>query len=108
MRGVVRENQPKLLTKLLQICFERFKNVVQAHGVVLSHLQRAKKVYKRSESTHTHTHTHTHLCCASLVKCNATHNVTAFELYKESDVWAAIQRVVRGRQLLNPVLIKLF
>ena len=49
MRGVVRENQPKLLTRLLQICFERFKNVIQAHGVLLSHLQRTRNVYKRSE-----------------------------------------------------------
>ena len=49
-RGVVRENQPKLLTKLLQMCFERFKNVVQAHGVLLGHLQRTRNVYRKSET----------------------------------------------------------
>lgn len=49
-RGVVRENQPKLLTKLLQMCFERFKNVVQAHGVLLGHLQRTRNVYRKGET----------------------------------------------------------
>ena len=49
---MVRENQPKLLTKLLQICFERFKNVVQAHGVLLTHLQRTRNVYKRGKETY--------------------------------------------------------
>ena len=40
---------------------------------------------------------HTHSQQLSLV--NTVTSFTAnFELYKESDVWAAIQRVVRGRQ----------
>ncbi len=43
-----RDNNPKLLLKLLQICFERFRSVVSAHGVLLSHLQRSKRVYNRS------------------------------------------------------------
>ncbi len=42
-----RENNPKFLLKLLQICFERFRSVVSAHGVLLSHLQRSKRVYNR-------------------------------------------------------------
>jgi len=46
-RKVDIENQPRLLTKLLQICFERFRNVVSAHSVLLGHLQRTKRIYKR-------------------------------------------------------------
>lgn len=41
----LRENNPKLLRKLLSLCFTKFHSVVQAHAVLLSHLHRAKKVY---------------------------------------------------------------
>lgn len=66
-RKVARENQPRLLLRLLQICFERFRNVVSAHSVLLGHLLRARKVYKAS-----------------------------YELYQESDVWAAVQNVLQN------------
>ena len=45
-RVVVRENMPKQLTEMLQICFERFRAVVSAHEVLLSHFQRTKRTYK--------------------------------------------------------------
>ena len=45
-RAFVRENMPKQLTKMLQICFERFRAVVSAHEVLLSHFQHAKRMYK--------------------------------------------------------------
>ena len=42
-------NSPKLLTKMLKMCFQKFQNVVSAHSVLLVHLHRAKRVYKKSE-----------------------------------------------------------
>ena len=45
-RGHVRKNVPKLLTKMLKICFERFRNVVSAHTVLLGHFNRTKRIYK--------------------------------------------------------------
>ena len=46
VRGrTLRENNPKLLDKLLSLCFAKFHSVVQAHLVLLSHLHRAKKVF---------------------------------------------------------------
>ena len=45
-RGFVRENQPKQLTKMLQICFGHFRGVVSAHGKLLGHFHRAKRTYK--------------------------------------------------------------
>lgn len=45
-RGPVRENVPKQLTKMFQICFERFHAVVLAHRILLSHFQRTKRTYK--------------------------------------------------------------
>lgn len=45
-RGLVRENVPKLLTRMLQSCFERFRHVVAAHCVLLSHFQQSKRIYK--------------------------------------------------------------
>jgi len=45
-RGYVKENVPRLLTKMLQICFARFQNVVHAHEILLTHLQRVKRMYK--------------------------------------------------------------
>lgn len=45
-RGHVKENVPKLLTKMLQSCFVRFQCVVHAHQVLLAHLHRVKKMYK--------------------------------------------------------------
>lgn len=46
VRGrALRENNPKLLDKLLSLCFAKFHSVVQAHAVLLFHLHRAKKVY---------------------------------------------------------------
>ncbi len=43
-------NSPKLLTKMLKICFQKFQDVVSAHSVLLVHLHRAKRVYNKSES----------------------------------------------------------
>ncbi len=45
-RGYVRENVPKLLTKMLQICFEQFHHVVYSHRVLLTHFNRTKRTYK--------------------------------------------------------------
>ena len=45
-RGYVKENLPKQLTKMLQICFERFRGVVFAHNTLLTHFHRAKRTYK--------------------------------------------------------------
>ena len=45
-RGYVRDNVPKLLTKMLKSCFVRFQNVVEAHEVLLGHLNRVKRMYK--------------------------------------------------------------
>lgn len=45
-RGLVRENMPKQLTKMLQICFGRFRAVVSAHCTLLGHFQRTKRTYK--------------------------------------------------------------
>ncbi len=42
-------NSPKLLTKMLKICFQKFQNVVSAHSVLLVHLHRAKRVYNKSK-----------------------------------------------------------
>ena len=50
-RRPLRDNNPKLLLKLLSHCFAKFHSVVQAHTVLLSHLHRAKKVYN-GECTH--------------------------------------------------------
>lgn len=47
-RGFVQENMPKQLTKMLQICFERFRGVVSAHTVLLGHFKRTKETYKGS------------------------------------------------------------
>jgi exocyst complex component 4 len=64
-RRALRDNNPKLLRKLLSNCFAKFHSVVQAHTVLLSHLHRAKKVY------------------------NST-----YQIYEEVDVWQAIQHVL--------------
>jgi hypothetical protein len=45
-RGYVKENLPKQLTKMLHICFERFRAVVSAHSILLGHFQRTKRTYK--------------------------------------------------------------
>ena len=45
-RGYIKENMPKQLTKMLQICFERFRTVVSAHSTLLEHFKRAKRTYK--------------------------------------------------------------
>lgn len=66
-RGYVKENVPKLLTKMLRTCFKRFHDVVEAHGVLLGHFQRVKRIYK-----------------------------APYTLYEESDVWTVIQRVVQN------------
>ncbi len=44
-------NSPKLLTEMLKKCFDKFKNVVSAHSVLLVHLHRAKRVYNKSKSS---------------------------------------------------------
>lgn len=49
-RVIVRENMPKQLTKMLKLCFERFRGVVSAHEVLLSHFQRTKRTYKGQSS----------------------------------------------------------
>ncbi|CAG5927556.1 unnamed protein product, partial [Menidia menidia] len=38
-RNVAQESQPRLLLELLELLFEKFKAVAQAHGVVLVHMQ---------------------------------------------------------------------
>ena len=48
-RRALRDNNPKLLRKLLSNCFAKFHSVVQAHTVLLSHLHRAKKVYNSEQ-----------------------------------------------------------
>ena len=48
----LRENNPKLLRKLLSLCFSKFHSVVQAHAVLLFHLQRAKKVFQGEFALH--------------------------------------------------------
>ena len=45
-RGFVQENLPKQLTKMLQICFDRFRGVVAAHTILLKHFEKTKKTYK--------------------------------------------------------------
>lgn len=83
-RGYVKENVPKLLTKMLRTCFKRFHDVVEAHGVLLGHFQRVKRIYK-GESTQ----------LASVVIITQESFVVApYTLYEESDVWTVIQRVV--------------
>ena len=44
-RRSLRQNNPRLLRKLLSQCFAKFHSVVQAHAVLLSHLHRAKIVF---------------------------------------------------------------
>ena len=39
-------NQPKLLARLLQVCFEHFRNIVQAHKVLLTHLHQTRRAFK--------------------------------------------------------------
>lgn len=83
-RGFVRENLPKQLTKMLQICFERFRAVVSAHRVLLSHFQKTKQTYKGTVVSLVSAR-----CCESVLCSPAP-----YELYEVSDVWAAIQQVV--------------
>ncbi|CAI8041439.1 Exocyst complex component 4 [Geodia barretti] len=64
-RRALRDNNPKLLRKLLSNCFAKFHSVVQAHTVLLSHLHTAKKVYNGE-----------------------------YQIYEEVDVWQAIQHVL--------------
>lgn len=87
-RVVVRENMPKQLTKMLQICFERFHAVVSAHEVLLSHFQHTKRTYKGQCSR---------LCVFVMMihDCDVFQFPAPYKLYKVSDVWVAIQRVVR-------------
>lgn len=60
-------NQPKLLTRLLQVCFEYFRNVVQAHKVLLIHLHQTRRAFKGQ-----------------------------YTLYQEADVWIAVQHVLQA------------
>lgn len=48
-RGYVWENVPRLLTKMFQICFRRFRHVVDAHSILLLHLHRVKRTYKGTQ-----------------------------------------------------------
>lgn len=87
-RGPVRENVPKQLTKMFQICFERFHAVVLAHRILLSHFQRTKRTYKGQWIM-----LHMKLTIMLFV-CLAP-----YTLYGMSDVWVAIQQVV------SPILL---
>ncbi|XP_065194932.1 exocyst complex component 4-like [Sycon ciliatum] len=56
--------QSKLLLELLQLCFEKFRAVGQAHKTLLCHFKRANQAYN---------------------------TVTTVKLYPEAQVWSAIQ-----------------
>ncbi|KAL5471350.1 hypothetical protein EMCRGX_G029456 [Ephydatia muelleri] len=60
-------NQPKLLAWLLQVCFEHFRNIVQAHKVLLTHLHQTRRAFKGQ-----------------------------YTLYQEADVWIAVQHVLQA------------
>ena len=83
-RGYVKENLPKQLTKMLQICFERFRAVVSAHSTLLGHFQRAKRTYKGLPDS---------LQAPVQSDCSLP---APYVLYEISDVWLAIQQVVSG------------
>ncbi|XP_077565639.1 exocyst complex component 4 [Stigmatopora nigra] len=65
------ESQPRLLLELLELLFDKFKAVAQAHNVVLSHLQRIA------------------------VQCPGGAHEEGIKLYEQADVSAKIQTVLQ-------------
>ncbi|XP_062522769.1 exocyst complex component 4-like [Corticium candelabrum] len=61
--GVLMAHQPRMLLELLQLCFDKFRAVAAAHSLVLSSFQQIGQKYGQVD----------------------------VKLYKEADVWAAIQ-----------------
>ncbi|XP_051911425.1 exocyst complex component 4 [Hippocampus zosterae] len=69
--NVAQESQPRLLLELLELLFDKFKAVAQAHSVVLAHLQRIA------------------------VQCPGGAHEEGIKLYEQADVSAKIQAVLQ-------------
>ncbi|XP_077449980.1 exocyst complex component 4 isoform X2 [Stigmatopora argus] len=69
--NLVQESQPRLLLELLELLFDKFNAVAQAHNVVLAHLQRIA------------------------VQCPGGAHEEGIKLYEQADVSAKIQTVLQ-------------
>jgi exocyst complex component 4 len=65
--GTLASHQPRLLLDLLQLCFDKFRAVASAHSLVLSSFKQICQKYGQTDN----------------------------KLYKEVDVWAAIQHSIQ-------------
>uniref|UniRef100_A0A668AXL4 Exocyst complex component Sec8 n=1 Tax=Myripristis murdjan TaxID=586833 RepID=A0A668AXL4_9TELE len=69
--NLAQESQPRLLLELLELLFDKFKAVAQAHSVVLAHLQQI------------------------VVQCPGGAHEEGIKLYEQADVSAKIQTVLQ-------------
>ncbi|XP_053719677.1 exocyst complex component 4 isoform X2 [Synchiropus splendidus] len=69
--SLAQESQPRLLLELLELLFDKFKAVAQAHGVVLAHLQQIAG------------------------QCPGSAHEEGIKLYEQADVSAKIQTVLQ-------------